>query len=97
MAHQHRWYDTLASSAIAAGYSYALTTPFKRKYNVDWRHRPMARSSGFPTPGSRSTRTAREIPPSTDIGKSYSFQPIKGIMPQGLWPQNDNGMSGVSG
>jgi hypothetical protein len=34
-AHQHRWYDTLASSAIAASYSYALTTPFKRKYNVD--------------------------------------------------------------
>ena len=34
-AHQHRWYDTLASSAIAAGYSYALTTPFKRKYNID--------------------------------------------------------------
>jgi membrane-associated phospholipid phosphatase len=34
-AHQHRWYDTLASSAIAAGYSYVLTTPFKRKYNVD--------------------------------------------------------------
>lgn len=32
---QHRWYDTLASSAIAAGYSYALTTPFKRKYNID--------------------------------------------------------------
>jgi membrane-associated phospholipid phosphatase len=34
-AHQHRWYDTLASSAIAAGYSYVLTTPFKRRYNVD--------------------------------------------------------------
>jgi membrane-associated phospholipid phosphatase len=34
-AHQHRWYDTLASSAIAAGYSYVLTTPFKRKYNID--------------------------------------------------------------
>lgn len=34
-ARQHRWYDTLASSAIAAGYSYALTTPFKRKYNID--------------------------------------------------------------
>jgi len=25
----------LASSAIAAGYSYALTTPFKRRYNVN--------------------------------------------------------------
>jgi len=34
-AHQHRWYDTLASSAIAAGYSYVLTTPFKRKYDID--------------------------------------------------------------
>lgn len=34
-ARQHRWYDTLTSSAIAAGYSYVLTTPFKRKYNVD--------------------------------------------------------------
>ncbi len=34
-ARQHRWYDTLASSAIAAGYSYALTTPFKRRYNID--------------------------------------------------------------
>ena len=34
-AHQHRWYDTLASSAIAAGYSYVLVTPFKRKYNID--------------------------------------------------------------
>lgn len=34
-AHQHRWYDTLASSAIAAGYSYTLTTPFKRKYDID--------------------------------------------------------------
>ncbi|HUE62998.1 MAG TPA: hypothetical protein VMO78_01370 [Rhizomicrobium sp.] len=32
---QHRWYDTLASSAIAAGYGYVLTTPFKRKYNLD--------------------------------------------------------------
>jgi membrane-associated phospholipid phosphatase len=34
-ARQHRWYDTLASSGIAAGYSYALTTPFKRKYDID--------------------------------------------------------------
>jgi len=25
----------LASSAIAAGYGYVLTTPFKRKYNID--------------------------------------------------------------
>ncbi len=34
-ARQHRWYDTLASSAIAAGYGYVLTTPFKKRYNVD--------------------------------------------------------------
>jgi len=34
-AKKHHWYDTLASSAIAAGYGYALTTPFKRKYNID--------------------------------------------------------------
>jgi len=34
-ARQHRWYDTLTSSAIAAGYSYVLTTPFKRRYNID--------------------------------------------------------------
>jgi membrane-associated phospholipid phosphatase len=34
-ARQHRWYDTLASSAIAAGYGLVLTTPFKRKYNID--------------------------------------------------------------
>ena len=34
-ARQHRWYDTLASSAIATGYSLILTTPFKRKYDID--------------------------------------------------------------
>ncbi len=34
-ARQNRWYDTLAASAIAAGYSYVLTTPFKRRYNID--------------------------------------------------------------
>jgi membrane-associated phospholipid phosphatase len=34
-AKKHHWYDTLASSAIAAGYGYVLTTPFKRKYNID--------------------------------------------------------------
>jgi membrane-associated phospholipid phosphatase len=33
-AREHRWYDTLASSAIAAGYGYVLTTPFKKRYNV---------------------------------------------------------------
>jgi membrane-associated phospholipid phosphatase len=34
-ARQHRWYDTLASSAIAAGYGLVVTTPFKRRYNID--------------------------------------------------------------
>jgi membrane-associated phospholipid phosphatase len=33
-ARQHHWYDTLASSAIAAGYGYVLTTPFKRQPNL---------------------------------------------------------------
>jgi membrane-associated phospholipid phosphatase len=34
-AHQHRWYDTLASSGIAAGYAYVLGTPFQKRYNVE--------------------------------------------------------------
>lgn len=34
-AHQHRWYDTLASSGIAAGYSYLLGTPYKQRHGVD--------------------------------------------------------------
>ena len=34
-AKQHHWYDTLASSAIAAGYGYAVTTPFKKRYGVN--------------------------------------------------------------
>jgi membrane-associated phospholipid phosphatase len=34
-ARQHRWYDTLASSVLAAGYGYVLTTPFKRRYNIN--------------------------------------------------------------
>lgn len=34
-ARAHHWYDTLASSAIAAGYGMVLTTPFKRRYNID--------------------------------------------------------------
>lgn len=34
-AKEHHWYDTLASSAIAAGYGFIVTTPLKRKYNVD--------------------------------------------------------------
>lgn len=42
-ARQHHWYDTLASSAIAAGYGYVLTTPFKKHPNL--------RTSLTPTPG----------------------------------------------
>ena len=42
-ARQHHWYDTLASSAIAAGYGYVLTTPFKRHPNL--------KTSLTPTPG----------------------------------------------
>lgn len=34
-ARQHRWYDALASSGIAAGYSYVLGTPFKKRYNLE--------------------------------------------------------------
>ena len=34
-ARQHRWYDTLASSGIAAGYSALLGTRFKARTNVD--------------------------------------------------------------
>ena len=34
-AREHHWYDTLASSAIAAGYGYVLTTPFKKRFGVD--------------------------------------------------------------
>lgn len=33
-AKQHHWYDTLASSAMAAGYGYMVTTPFKKRYNI---------------------------------------------------------------
>jgi len=33
-AKQHHWYDTLASSAIAAGYAYEIGTPFKKRYNI---------------------------------------------------------------
>jgi membrane-associated phospholipid phosphatase len=34
-AKQHHWYDTLASSVLAAGYGYVVTTPFKRRYNIN--------------------------------------------------------------
>jgi membrane-associated phospholipid phosphatase len=33
-AKQHHWYDTLASSAIAGGYGYFITTPFERRYRI---------------------------------------------------------------
>lgn len=34
-AHQHRWYDTLASSGIAIGYSALLGTRYKARHNID--------------------------------------------------------------
>jgi membrane-associated phospholipid phosphatase len=34
-AREHHWYDTLASSGIAAGYGYVLTTPFKKRFGID--------------------------------------------------------------
>ena len=34
-AREHRWYDTLASSAIAAGYSWTLVPRLKRKYGIE--------------------------------------------------------------
>jgi len=34
-AKQHHWYDTVASSAIAAGYGYVITTPFRKRWGVD--------------------------------------------------------------
>ncbi len=34
-ARQHHWYDTVASTAMAAGYGYILTTPLKKRYNID--------------------------------------------------------------
>lgn len=40
-ARQHRWYDTLASSAIAAGYGFLVTTPFQRRYHVATEIDPM--------------------------------------------------------
>jgi membrane-associated phospholipid phosphatase len=33
-AKKHHWYDTLASSALAAGYGYVLTTPFTKRRNI---------------------------------------------------------------
>ena|ERR1700761_428403 len=34
-ARQHRWYDTLASSGIAIGYSALLGTRYKERHNLD--------------------------------------------------------------
>jgi len=33
-ADKHHWYDTLASSGIAMGYGYLITTRLKRRYNI---------------------------------------------------------------
>ena len=33
-AKQHHWYDTLASSAMAMGYGYFITTPFQKRWDV---------------------------------------------------------------
>jgi membrane-associated phospholipid phosphatase len=33
-ADKHHWYDTLASSGIAAGYALLITTPLKKRYNI---------------------------------------------------------------
>jgi membrane-associated phospholipid phosphatase len=33
-AKKHHWYDTMASSALAAGYGYIVTTPFQKRYNI---------------------------------------------------------------
>lgn len=33
-AKKHHWYDTLASSALAAGYGYVLTTPYTKRHNI---------------------------------------------------------------
>lgn len=40
-AHQHRWYDTLASSAIAWGYGALVTTRFQQRYHVTTELEPM--------------------------------------------------------
>lgn len=40
-ANKHRWYDTLGSAAIAAGYGYVVTTPFHRHYNIYTNLTPM--------------------------------------------------------
>ena len=34
-ARQHHWYDTIASSGIAFGYSYLLGTRYRRRTNID--------------------------------------------------------------
>lgn len=40
-AREHRWYDTLASSAIAAGYGYFVTSRFQKRYGVSTALEPM--------------------------------------------------------
>ena len=33
-ADKHHWYDTLASTGMAIGYNYLITTPLKKRYNI---------------------------------------------------------------
>ena len=40
-AHQHRWYDTLASSGLAWGYGMLVTSRFQRRYHVATELEPM--------------------------------------------------------
>ena len=40
-AHDHRWYDTVASLGISAAYGYIVTTPFQRRYNIRTELAPM--------------------------------------------------------
>jgi hypothetical protein len=47
-AKKAHWYDTLASSAIATGYSFAVTRPFKNRYNITT-HLTASPGGGFAT------------------------------------------------
>jgi len=40
-AHDHRWYDTVASLGISAAYGYVVTTPFQRRYNIQTELTPL--------------------------------------------------------
>jgi membrane-associated phospholipid phosphatase len=39
---QHHWYDTLASGVLASGYGYFVTTPLKRRYNINTQLTPFS-------------------------------------------------------